>query len=105
MAGRVAKSKEDRRSYYIGCVAVRNDGALVRARNEASQVPTPYAHAEARISTRIDHGSTVFVVRVRNNGEFGLAKPCENCMRFLRSKKVKKIYYTISSTQYGTIDG
>lgn len=104
IAGRMATSKDDRRTYRIGCLAIRNDGAKVRARNESSRVPTPYAHAEARISTRIDHGAIVYIARVKNNGEFGMAKPCKNCIRFLRSKKVKRAYYTTGASSWGFID-
>jgi deoxycytidylate deaminase len=40
----------------------------------------------------------LYIVRVKKNGEYGLARPCASCMPFIISKGIKKIYY---STNYG----
>jgi tRNA(Arg) A34 adenosine deaminase TadA len=104
IAARTAKSKVDERSFLLGCVAVRNDGAIVKALNSASELPNRQAHAEYRIASRIDYGATVYVARVRlMDGTFGMAKPCRDCMKILMARKVRKIYYTISQKEYGTI--
>ena len=102
-SAKATKSDCDKRTYYVGCIAIRDDGAIVHSRNGSSYIPTPYAHAEARVSTRIDHSATVFVARVKGSGEFCMAKPCSNWVRFLRSKMVKIVYFTTGPTNWDFI--
>jgi tRNA(Arg) A34 adenosine deaminase TadA len=105
MAGKLAVAKEDERAFLLGAVAVRKDGAMVFASNSVSQEPNRRAHAEHRISHKIDQGSTVYVARIRLlNGEFAMARPCWDCHKILKSKRVKRVYYTISNNEYGVID-
>ena len=105
MAGKIAVAKEDERAFKLGVVAVRKDGVMVFTSNSVSQEPNRRAHAEWRAAGKIDYGSTVYVARVRLlNGEFALAKPCFACEKVLRSRKVKRIYYTISHNEYGVLD-
>jgi tRNA(Arg) A34 adenosine deaminase TadA len=96
--------KRDRRTFYVGAVAIRSDGVMVRARNEAVHIPAPTGHAESRISRKIGPGATVYVARSTRNGELAMAKPCSRCMAIMKSHHVKKIYYTISNEQYGVIE-
>lgn len=104
-AAQAAVSKEDVRSFLIGAIGRRADGAMVRSLNG----PTPHKnrtiHAEYKLSKKLDAGATVYIVRVRKDtGEFAMARPCDNCLKVLRSKFVKKIYYSISPSEYGIID-
>lgn len=107
LAADFSLKKRDRRSYYLGCTARRGDGAIVLARNEQTRVPVASAHAEARISKKLDYDATVYVVRVIspfNNPEWAMAKPCPACFRQLRLKKVKRIYYTVGPSSWDFID-
>jgi tRNA(Arg) A34 adenosine deaminase TadA len=105
MAGKSAVAKEDDRAFLLGSVGVRKDGAIVFASNSVSQEPNRRAHAEYRISNKIDQGSTVYVSRIRLlNGEFAMARPCIDCQKILKSKRVKRVYYTISHNEYGVLD-
>jgi tRNA(Arg) A34 adenosine deaminase TadA len=105
IAGRIASKKDDRRSFLLGSVGIRSDGKMVSAINSPTELPNRMAHSEFRLSKKLDYGATVYVVRVKLcDGKFGLAKPCESCFRALKSKKVNKIYYTISHNEYGVID-
>ncbi len=104
IAGEMASSKEDPRSFLLGAVGIRKDGTIVKSMNAPSTQPMRCAHAEARLSRKLDYGAVVYVARVRlSNGSFGLAKPCHNCMKALSSKRVAKIYYTISDEEYGVL--
>jgi tRNA(Arg) A34 adenosine deaminase TadA len=104
LAGKIAISKNDNRGFLLGGIAIRNDGAMVSAVNSISQEPDRRAHAEYRLAQKIDTGSTIYVARVRLlNGEFAMAKPCHACEKILRSKRVRKIYYTISNNEYGVL--
>lgn len=104
MAAQIASSKKDNRNFLLGACAVRADGAIVSAFNSPTEMPNRKVHAEYRISSRLDYGATVYVARVRcDDGQFALAKPCPDCFKILKSRKVKRIYYTISNNEYGII--
>jgi len=46
-------------------------------------------------------GCTVYVVRVTKTGsQYMMARPCEHCQRFLKERRVKRVYY---SNQHGEI--
>lgn len=36
----------------------------------------------------------LYVVRIRKNGEYGLARPCKSCMNLILSRGIKRIYYS-----------
>ena len=40
----------------------------------------------------------LYIVRIRKNGEYGLARPCKSCMNLILSRGIKRIYY---STNFG----
>jgi tRNA(Arg) A34 adenosine deaminase TadA len=105
IAGRTAsKRSHDARDYWLGAAAVRSDGVIVTSSNGPAPDKTREVHAEYRLSKKLDYGATVYVARVRMvDGQFGLAKPCNACMNALKSRKVKKVYYTIGPSEYGTL--
>ena len=98
----VATSKKDRRTFRLGAVGIRSDGALVNSANGPTDHPRPHVHAEFRLCTKLDYGAVVFVARVKRDESFGIARPCKDCRRILKSRNVKKVYYTISNEEYGT---
>jgi tRNA(Arg) A34 adenosine deaminase TadA len=105
MAGKLACEKRDGRSFLLGSVGVRGDGAIVSAVNAISQEPNRLLHSEYKLSRRLDYGATVYVVRIRLlNGEYAISRPCFSCEKVLKSRRVKRIYYTISNNEYGVID-
>lgn len=103
LAALSASRKSDRRSFLLGAVGRRSDGALVRASNGPSFYPEPCAHAEARLARKLDVGSEVWVARVARGGGLALAKPCASCQRILRSRGVKRVVFSMSSTEYGVL--
>jgi tRNA(Arg) A34 adenosine deaminase TadA len=94
IAAQVAVRGPTRRAHMLGAVGIRNDGAVVIACNLASKDKEPRAHAEARLSRKLDVGSVVYVARVHRDGTFGMAHPCPTCMRILRAKGVDRVFYT-----------
>lgn len=94
IAAGVAIKGPIRRAHMLGAVGVRHDGAVVTACNLASKDKEPRAHAEARLSRKLDVGSVVYVARVLRDGTFGLARPCPGCMRILRAKGVDRVFFT-----------
>jgi Cytidine and deoxycytidylate deaminase zinc-binding region len=105
IAGEIAIANVDCRHFYLAAVGIRSDGVLVKAANMASELPDRKLHAEYRLARKLNYGSIVYVARVRaDTGQFGLAKPCPDCVKVLSSKKVKRVYYTIAHDEYGVLD-
>lgn len=92
---------EDPRCFRLGAVGLRSDGVVVYARNGSGWLPSPDAHAEARLVRKLDRGATVYVARILANGEWAMAKPCPTCMPRLRAKKVVRVFWTINKNEFG----
>lgn len=106
IAANLARKKNDldKRAYFIGAIAIRGDGTMVSAVNGSDTARNRQIHCEYRICKKIDHGATVYLARIGlSDGKFRIAKPCRNCRKVLRSKKVKKVYYTIGPNEYGVL--
>ena len=108
VAAKVALSKKDKRNYCIGAVGIRKDGTIVKSCNSSNtdtKIRNPKIHAEYKLSKKLDKYSVVYVVRIRReNGNYGPAKPCANCERILRNKKVTTVYYSINNNEYGVLN-
>jgi tRNA(Arg) A34 adenosine deaminase TadA len=105
IAAQAAVSKVDPRNFLLGAVAIRSDGAIVKALNSPSETPQYSLHAEFRLSRKLDVGSVVYVARIRlDSGEWGLSRPCFSCMKALKNKGVRRIYYTVSPGAYMVLD-
>lgn len=107
MLDRAAKYaiKDDRRTFIIGAVGERTDGALVFSRNLPAEDYEMYVHAEARLTKKSDVGTVVYVARVRrDDGNWGNARPCRSCRRIMKSRGINLIYYTIEAGEYGVMD-
>jgi deoxycytidylate deaminase len=107
-----AISKNDKRDFLLGAMAIRNDGIRVTSYNgpaiidDKKSTKSYYkeAHAEYRLCRKLDKGSTVFVVRVgKKDGKLKMAKPCITCQIAMRRKKVKRVYYSINELEYGVM--
>lgn len=95
MASVFASAGDERRHFSLGAIGIRQDGAIVTARNEPTRVRNPCAHAEARLVRKLGKNAPlVIVVRVTKNGQLAMAKPCHNCERALRFHKVQKVFYS-----------
>lgn len=100
LAIRIAKGGSENRSYLIGCVSLRTDGAIVVAPNSWTKEPEPAAHAEYRAIKKSGLGATLWVARITRNGIWANAKPCIKCQALIRNKKVKRVFYTVSHNTY-----
>jgi deoxycytidylate deaminase len=95
--------RDDDRTFRIGSVAIRGDGAVVRSYNGCPKFPTREHHSEGRLCRKLDRGATVFVARITRDGLWACSKPCPDCHRAMRRAYVKKVYYTIAPKEYGCI--
>ena len=95
LAKEIAQSKDDKRSFLVGSVGLRNDGVMVGAPNAPTPEPVRTAHSEWRISRKLDRHSVIYIVRIlRKNNQFAISRPCPDCQKILTSKQVKKVFYT-----------
>ena len=102
IAAEVAKLEKRGRTFLLGAVAYRKDGALIASPNGFPIIPNALSHAEARLCRKIDSADTVYIARVsRENGTWQMAKPCMQCVIFMRAKKIKRAIYTITEGEYG----
>lgn len=92
------------RQYRLGSIGIRTDGAIVAASNVPHRTPEPRAHAEARLVRKLDWGSTVYVVRIKSDGELTLARPCKKCISAMRLRGVKRCYFSITEHEYGVLE-
>lgn len=97
-------SKNASRRYRLGTVGLRADGVKVRACNISTMKPHWAAHAEQRVVRKLDVGSTIFVVRILRNGELGNAGPCRICRAVMKSRGVKRCYYSIGGSVGGVFE-
>lgn len=106
VAVKVATLKDDQRVHRLGAIGIRSDGVLVGAPNAPAPDKTPAAHAEARLCRKLDKGAVVFVARKANadDATYRLARPCSSCQSIMRAKKVSRVYYTISDSEFGVMD-
>lgn len=95
--------KFDNRNFAIGSVGVRHDGVIVASRNSPVIGPCRSAHAEYRVSRKIDIGAIIYVVRILRTGGRAIARPCDDCRKALISKGAKKVYYSINAHEYGVM--
>jgi cytidine deaminase len=104
IACKVANPMIDRcRKAYIGCVAVRKDGAIVSSRNGATPRPSgisPQCHAERRALKKTGVGAILYVARVRKDGSVGMAMPCARCRASMRAMGVTRVYYTVDENEW-----
>lgn len=100
-----AARRNDQRSYFVGAMGLRADGASVISCNGPATNKSAVIHAETRLSAKLDVGATVWVARSRrSDGALALAKPCPNCERVLRNRGVKKVFYSVSPNEYGVLN-
>ncbi len=104
VAGQVADiTSQTNRKAFIGAVAIRRDGALVKSPNGVTirpDGPSPSSHAEARVLRKSGHGATVYVARVKKDGSLAMAKPCSKCMAALKAMGVEMVYWTINNNEW-----
>ena len=103
-------SDDDPRSFWLGCIGLREDGVLVAAKNGSVAFTTtvenyqlvPSSHAEGRVLRKLGKNGTIYVARVsKKDRTLAMARPCGMCQVRLKAFNVKRVYYTINSEQYG----
>lgn len=104
IAAQIAGAKNNR-TYLMAALAYRRDGTLICSPNGSPKEPNQQSHAETRLARKLDTANEVFVARIlKNTRDWALARPCEGCQIILRSKLVKRVFYTIAPNEWGVIE-
>ena len=105
VAGKLALARKDGRSFFHGGVGLRRDGTIVYAVNGSAGFPNKFAHCEARLARKLDVGSTVFVARITTGTkEFANSTPCHNCLKIMKTRGIKRVYFTKGPNEFGWLD-
>lgn len=107
MAAKVAKNSitdcdsEHRKNYNFGVVCLRKDGSMTISNNILTQNPHPKAHAESRALAKAGYGAILYIVRLKRDGTWGMAKPCKHCQTLIQNMRVSKVVYSIDTNEFG----
>lgn len=110
MAAKMALENFSYKDYSLACVAIRNDGVLVKSTNgvvprtlkTSKKTALPSAHAEIRALKKAGKGAILYVARVWRNGDWALSRPCTTCQAMIKNRGVRIVYYTIGPNEWGT---
>jgi tRNA(Arg) A34 adenosine deaminase TadA len=113
MAAKIALPSNDisnKRNFWLGCVGIRVDGAVVSSQNGAVELTNtvsrheliPNSHAEGRVLRKLGKGGVMYVARVsRLDGQLKMSRPCFICRVRIKAAKVEKVFYSIDNNHYG----
>ncbi len=110
LAAQIARShNEPKKNFLMACVGIRQDGAMVSARNgsiisspQKNYRIVPEAHCEARTLRKLGKGGILFVARVlKKDGALAMAAPCLGCRLLIRAARVPKVIYSVNELQFG----
>lgn len=66
----------------------------------------PSLHAEIALIKKLKHDPqdlTFYIVRIDNNNQVALARPCKNCEKQLYKTGFRRIVYSINQSEFGVI--
>lgn len=86
--------KAPNKTFRLGAVLVKSGRVLAQGYNIMNSIKS--VHAEEMALNRVNNskGANVSVVRLRKDGSFAMAKPCDSCMAKLIAAGIKKITFT-----------
>jgi cytidine deaminase len=106
----IPSHNNDKRAFWLGCIGIREDNAIVCAKNGAVEFHgeienyqlVPSAHAEGRVLRKLGKNGIIFVARIsKKDHSWAMARPCRMCRVRIKSFKVRKVFYTIDPSHYG----
>lgn len=99
----MSRHRLDDRNYFLGAVGIRSDGTSVIAWNGNPKFPTRQHHCEYRLGRKLSKGSVAYIARTLADGTWANAKPCNDCEKYLMSRGVVRVYYTLGPSEFGCI--
>ena len=115
MARELAKSSDFKR-IHVGCIITYKGMVIASGFNSNKTHPlqkkynkfratsdsefVPKLHAEISALSKLRNSSLnpkrmkLFVYRIKQDGSYGMARPCPSCMQAIKDFGIRKIYYT-----------
>ena len=82
-----------RHKHHVHVAIVTRGGAIVAIGYNHEEV-----HAEDMALSKLwpseRIGTKLYSIRVRPGGKYGMAKPCDDCMKLIESSGVKQVFYS-----------
>jgi deoxycytidylate deaminase len=99
------EAKKSTHRFRLGAVIARGNKILGVGFNKGNKTHPisnhPYSSIHAETDAVIDldvedlpKKTTLYVCRIKKNGTYGLASPCEFCRRLITTKRITRIAYT-----------
>jgi hypothetical protein len=113
---RITGRDDKLKGYWIASIGIRYDGVVIKSANAGVRVAEnsiakfreiPLSHSEVRTLRKMDCGGILCVartLRIKNlslQESLRISRPCLVCRNHIKSKRIKKVYYTISPYEYG----
>ena len=93
-----------RQTHRLVAVGIRGeDGVLVSSCNGYPSEPSWASHAETKLIRKLTPDSVVAVVRILRDHSLAMAKPCNSCEKLLKRAGIKRVHYSITDNEFGTI--
>lgn len=98
--------------HRMGAVIVRKNKILGLGMNQCKthpKSPNPYHMIHAELSAILNSrqedltGAEIYICRIRKGGDFGLSRPCKDCLRLLKLNGIDLTHYTCYNGIYETI--
>ena len=97
--------------FRIGAIIFKGNSILGEGNNSirsCSKIKNKYKrfiqslHAEQHAIISVKNrkkirGASILIIRINNNGELRMARPCDMCMGFIKYVGIKNIYYSTNS--------
>lgn len=111
-------AQSDFKSYKHGAVLIKGGSVINTAHNECvhSKLADRFKkhdgwgtrHAELNVCLGIDkkvtNNADVYVVRINRDGLLRNSRPCSMCIDTMKFLNIRRVYYSISQTEYGVIN-
>ena len=121
LAANVAQ-QSDHKTFHVGAVLVKGGSIINTSCNKVqwNSFASRFAHLKTRknqgkrpehasvhaeigtilgLSRSLTKGADLYVVRVKSNGEYAMARPCGMCRGALTAVGVRRVFYTVNETE------
>ena len=94
-------------NYPMVAFVIRGGSIISSGVNHYSVYKHPFTtHAEVDAAQRVRDdlsGAKVVVVRFLKNNHIADAKPCDECVKYLRNRGIRRVKYTTTAGIFGTM--
>lgn len=107
------EAKKSHEKQRVGCVIFKQKKIISKGYNTSQKSVkrlhprfqrwphSIHAEVDAIIKAKKNlKGCSLLVIRINNNSQFRMSKPCSNCSKYIEYVGIKNIFYSISNYPY-----